>query len=439
MLFSESQLAQLPRLLGSDETRLRSAAINVGVAPLDLVRAGSRLAAHSSFFRTPDGDEMASLGVALRLSAAGADRFGGLQEQLAAVPDVVAGSRFTLGFSFNPQGPDGSEWDGFGAADMVLPAASLVRSGMSIRLVVAVPPGGSVQRLMEMLAGLQAVDVPALPDPGSHIVESIPTSADWQAEVAEAVGAIKDGSFDKVVLARSVLVKSERSTDPYDLVHHLAAANPSCYVYATATGESAFVGASPELLLSQLGREIRLNPLAGSARRGKGADDLAVGQELLASAKDRAEHAIVVDDLIDRLSGLTAALDYAHEPSLRRMATVQHLSTEIAGTLRDEVSTFDVLRSIHPTPAVGGTPRSESLAFIDKVEGIDRGWYAGGVGWLAPGGEARVALALRCALINGPTSRLFAGNGIVAESDPAAELLETRLKFQPMLNLLAVT
>ena len=439
MLFSESQLAQLPRLLGRDESRLRSAAIDVGVAPLDLVRAGSRLAAHSSYFKTPDGDEMASLGITLRLRAAGADRFGGLHEQLTAVPELVAGSRFTLGFSFSPEGPDAKEWDGFGAADMVLPTVSLIRSGMSIRLVVAIPPGGSVDGLMEMLTGLQAVDPPLLPDPGSHIVESIPASADWQAEVAEAVGAIIDGSFDKVVLARSVLVRSERATDPYDLVHHLAAANPSCYVYAAVAGDTAFVGASPELLLSQTGREIQLNPLAGSARRGKGADDMAVGRELLASAKDRAEHALVVDDLVDRLSGLTIALDYSAEPSLRRMATVQHLSTEIGGTLRDDVSTFDVLRSIHPTPAVGGTPRSEALAFIDKVEGIDRGWYAGGVGWVAPGGGARVALALRCALISGATSRLYAGNGIVADSDPAAELIETRLKFQPMLNLLAVT
>ena len=108
-------------------------------------------------------------------------------------------------------------------------------------------------------------------------------------------------------------------------------------------------------------------------------------------------------------------------------------------TLLDDVGTFDVLASIHPTPAVGGTPRSEALAFIDKVEGIDRGWYAGGVGWIDPMGEAQIALALRCALISGTTSRLYAGNGIVADSEPAAELIETRLKFQPMLDLLAVT
>ena len=439
MLFSESQLAQLSRLLGTDETRLRSAAIDVGVNPLDMVRAGSRLSSRSSYFRTPDGDEMASLGVALRFGAAGPGRFAALQEQLATAPDLVSDSRFTLGFSFNPQGPTGPEWDGFGAADMVLPAVSLIRSGLRLRLVVAIPPGGSVAGLLEVLASLRALDAPELPDPGSHIVESVPPSVDWQAEVAGAIGAIREGSFDKVVLARSVLVRSERSTDPYDLVHHLGAANPSCYVYAAVAGDTAFVGASPELLLSQSGREIKLNPLAGSARRGKGADDLAVGEELLANGKNREEHAIVVDDLVSRLTGLTTRLDYSREPALRRMATVQHLSTEIAGTLREEVSSFDVLHSIHPTPAVGGTPRSEAMAFIDKVEGIDRGWYAGGVGWVSPEAGAQVALALRCALIQGATSRLYAGNGIVAESDPAAELIETRLKFQPMLNLLAVT
>ena len=203
--------------------------------------------------------------------------------------------------------------------------------------------------------------------------------------------------------------------------------------------ESAFVGASPELLIAQRDQEIWINPLAGSARRGKGDDDVAVGTALLASAKDRAEHAIVVDDLVSRLGEITLRLEYPDGPTLPRMATVQHLSTHIEGTLSEGVTTFDVLASIHPTPAVGGTPRAEALAFIDKAEGIDRGWYSGGIGWVDPAGGAKVVLALRCALVTGATSRLYAGNGIVAESDPAAELAETRLKFQPLLTLLAAT
>lgn len=439
MLFREPQLAQLASRLRTESSYLRSASIDVDVEPLDLVRSGSPLVSRSSYFRTPGGAELATLGTAVAFGSVGLDRFGVMQSELASLPRLAEGARIVLGFSFNPHGPFRAEWAGFGAADAVLPLIALERVGGRARLIVAVPAGADTDSVLELVGALDAVEDPAPPDPGVHTVESIPSSADWQSEVSEAVGAIKDGSFDKVVLARSVAVQAERSTAPFDLVHHLRAANPSSYVYAHAIGDSAFVGASPELLLAQDGAEIRLNPLAGSARRGKGEDDLALGEELLRSEKDRAEHAIVVDDLVSRLADLTSRLDYPVGPSLRKMATVQHLSTEIEGTLRPGVGSLEVLAAIHPTPAVGGMPRSEALAFIEKIEGIDRGWYAGGVGWLDPGGGAQVALALRCALMNGTTSRLYAGNGIVSESDPAAELVETRLKFQPMLDLLAVT
>lgn len=418
---------------------MRTASTVVACEPLALLRAGASLFAQSSYFRTPDGDEVASLGVAVRCGASGNERFANLESAVTALPPMAEGARLTLGFSFSPQGPTQLEWDGFGAADAILPMVMLIKTDAATRLVVAVPAGSDPAATIDVLAGLHRFDDPLPPDPGVHTVESVPSTILWQSEVAEAVGAIREGSLNKVVLARSVLVHSERPTDPFALVYHLGLANPSCYIYAMVVGGSVFVGASPELLLAQRDREITVNPLAGSAGRGKGEDDLAVGEQLLASHKDRAEHAIVVDDLVARLGGITSRLDYPEGPSLRRMATVQHLSTEISATLREGVSTFDVLKSIHPTPAVGGTPRPEALAFIDKAEGLDRGWYAGGVGWIDPDGGAQVALALRCALVNGTTARLYAGNGIVAESDPAAELVETRLKFQPLLNLLAAT
>ncbi len=382
---------------------------------------------------------MATLGVAQRLNTSGPDRFRTLEREMDLLPSAAARARLVVGFSFNPTGPAAAEWAGFGALDVVLPEIAVVGNHDGSELRVAVRAGSDVAGLLDTLAGLSAWDAPLPPDPGVHTVESVPATAEWQSEVAEAVGAIRGGSFQKVVLARSVQVESERATDPFDLVYHLRAANPAGYVYATMVGDSAFVGASPELLLARSGNDIKLNPLAGSARRGKGEDDVAVGEELLASAKNRAEHSMVVEDLVSRLGPLTEALTHSDGPSLRRMATVQHLSTEITASLLPGVSTCDVLASIHPTPAVGGTPRAEALAFIDKVEGLDRGWYSGGVGWITPSGEAVVALALRCALLNGRTSRLYAGNGIVAESDPAIELEETRLKFQPLLSLLAAT
>lgn len=439
MLFQESHLAQLAQQLAGEATRLRTAAVAVDCEPLDAVRAAGQLFGHSSFFRTPAGDEVASLGIATRFGASGPERFANLEVELATLPQLVPEAKVVLGFSFSPQGPTQPEWDGFGAADAIVPQVTIVKTAAGINLVVAVAPGTDGHVTLDLLAGLTLPGEPPPPDPGAHTVESVPSTIEWQSEVAEAVGAIGAGSLEKVVLARSVQVHSERATDPFGLVHHLGLANPSCYIYATVIGDKAFVGASPELLLEQERRRVRINPLAGSAGRGKGDDDVAVGRQLLSSGKDRSEHAIVVDDLVSRLRSLTSRLDYPDGPSLRRMATVQHLSTEILGELLDDVSTFDVLASIHPTPAVGGMPRTEALAFIDKAEGIDRGWYSGGVGWIDPGGGARVALALRCALIDGKTSRLYAGNGIVGASDPAAELVETRLKFQPLLTLLAAT
>jgi isochorismate synthase len=439
VLFSDSQLAELAHQLTADTSQLQTAAVAVACSPSALLRSAAGAFGHSSFFRTPGGDEVATLGTAMRFESSGEDRFRKLHRELAGLPTLAPGVRLVLGFSFNPAGPDQPEWEGFGAADAILPQVAVVKSAEETRLVVAKPPGAEAEPLLGLLAGLEDPGEPLPPDPGVHTVESVPSTIEWQAEVAAAVGAIKDGSFEKVVLARSVLVQSERPTDPYALVHYLGAANPHSYIYAVVVGERAFVGASPELLLAQQGRCVQVNPLAGSARRGKGEDDIAVGEALLASGKDRAEHAIVVNDLVARLGDLTSELEYSQVPSLRRMATVQHLSTTIGGTLRPGVSTFDVLASIHPTPAVGGMPRLEALAFIDKAEGIDRGWYAGGVGWITPEGDSQIALALRCALVRGTTSRLYAGNGIVAESDPAAELVETRLKFQPLFNILAAT
>lgn len=442
MLFNDDQLRELATALSSDSgaSGLRTASIAVDVAPLTVLGAAAHLFGRSSYFRTPDGEEVAGLGVASRITAAGQDRFGRLERALSRMPEgLVQGARLTFGFSFRPDGATSQEWEGFAPAELVLPAVSIVAEGARTRLVVAIPGGSDPGTTLAALDGLDAAPPPPPPDPGSHTVESMPSTIQWQAEVAEAIGAIREGSLKKVVLARSVVVRSERIADPFALLYHLDRANPGAYVFATIVGDAAFVGASPELLLAVDGSDVRLNPLAGSARRGEGKNDATVGKMLIESAKDRAEHALVVDDLVARLEPLTSELSYSREPSLRRMATVQHLSTEISGTLADGVSALSVLGSIHPTPAVGGTPRAEALSFIDKAEGIDRGWYAGGVGWINPGGSARVALALRCGLVTGDTARLYAGNGIVADSDPAAELIETRLKFRPMLNLLAAT
>lgn len=440
MLFPASEIEQLDAGLSVGSSGYAAACIPTSVAPLELARSGSGLFQIANYFSNPDGSETAGLGAAWRVGAAGTERFAQLDSALTRFGDMPCRVRGFLGFSFAPDGPRGIEWDGFGAADLTIPEITVERSGGQSRLTVVVPPGADSRLLLATLGDLGTKGAPLPPDPGDHSVESHPSAGEWREEVAEAIAAIGAGALQKVVLSRSVIVRAAGAADPYDLVHFLREAHPQCYSFGFQVGDSVFVGASPELLLAQRDDQIRVSSLAGSARRGEGeADDRAVGEALLSSEKDRREHAFVVDDIASRLDPLTRDLEVPPVPSLRRMATVQHLSTEITGTLEGQVGPFQLLATLHPTPAVGGTPRSEAGVFIDRVEGIDRGWYSGGVGWVSPEREAEVAVSLRCALVTGATARLYAGAGIVAESDPETELDETRLKFRPLLNLLAAT
>jgi isochorismate synthase len=198
------------------------------------------------------------------------------------------------------------------------------------------------------------------------------------------------------------------------------------------------MGASPELLADVRGSSLRSNPLAGSIKRGEGSDeDRVLGESLMSSAKDREEHRLVVDDLVERISAMTLHLDVPAGPELKKMASVQHLSTEISGELKHGYGVMDVVSAVHPTPAVGGVEREVAVSFIRKSEQIDRGWYTGGIGWMNGAGDGVIAIGLRCGLVRGGSTQLFAGAGIVADSQPDAELRETRLKLRPLLDVLA--
>ncbi len=156
----------------------------------------------------------------------------------------------------------------------------------------------------------------------------------------------------------------------------------------------------------------------------------------MASDKDRFEHSTVVADIVGRLTPVVESMDVPSIPSLLKLSNVQHLASNITARLSESPTVVELAGMLHPTPAVGGTPRAEALAFINKAERVDRGWFSGGIGWAGPDGDGEIALALRCALMRGTTARLYAGAGIVAGSDPEVELEETRLKFRPLLNLL---
>ncbi|MDH3306007.1 MAG: isochorismate synthase [Acidimicrobiia bacterium] len=439
MLIDPGLLASLgTQISGLSDSEMRVGVVPVDLDPLSFVRSGAHLFPFAGYFGVPDTDEVGALGVAWQTSAPyGADRFSDLARRLGAL-DLPAPVRVMVGFSFRPEGASHPEWDGFTPTHAVVPLLSIVRAGDTSHLVVVLPPGRSWEDLAMVLAGLVSPDVPGTGRTTDLTIESRPSPSDWEHAVGETVATIRSGVVSKVVMARSVVVSSDMAYRPFDLVDRLRADYPACYVFGWQQGDATFLGASPELLLEKHGAMVRSHPLAGSAPRGQGEDeDRSLGELLMSSSKDRSEHRMVVDDVAERLASLTDTLHVDAVPSLRKTRNVQHLSTELQGHLNDGQHLVEVAGELHPTPAVGGSPRAEALSFMDKEEIIDRGWYAGGIGWSDGSGDGVIAVALRCALVRGQRAWLYAGAGIVADSNPAAELEETRLKFRTMMNLLA--
>jgi isochorismate synthase len=266
----------------------------------------------------------------------------------------------------------------------------------------------------------------------------VPSPDAYRDAVHTATQRIQAGELSKVVLARQIVVDAGRELDPLLLAARLRSVDPDAYTFVAPTPSGVLVGASPELLVAKHGLEVRSNPLAGSApRSGDPDEDRANASTLADSGKDREEHAIVVDAVAETLRPFCEELSWDPEPVLLPTANVWHLSTRFRGALRDPATdVLQLVAELHPTPAVGGAPREAALALIDQLQPFDRGPYAGPVGWIDAEGDGEWAIALRCAELDGERATLFAGAGIVADSDPNAELDETERKFRAFLDAL---
>ena len=249
--------------------------------------------------------------------------------------------------------------------------------------------------------------------------------------VRDAVGA---GRLAKAVIAREVLVTADRPIDVHAVLLRLRASFGSSYRYSI----DGFIGASPELLVRVDGNTVESHPLAGTApRTGDPVTDARVAAELIASTKNQVEHRAVIEMVHDTLLPWCSFLDWEPEPSIVTVANVQHLGSRVEGHLSDpRPNVLELVKALSPTPALGGAPRAEALALIAEVEGFERGRYGGAVGWVDAAGNGTWAVAIRCAELSADrcTARLIAGGGIVAESDPLAELAETQAKLQAMLS-----
>ena len=276
-----------------------------------------------------------------------------------------------------------------------------------------------------------------------------PSLAAYESAVAEALSrmARREDGLRKIVLSRSLRLLADRAIDASALLRALsedASVTAFCVPLAAAEGSGeasrALVGATPELLLSKRGARVVSHPLAGSARRAReDAADRAAAEELLASEKDRREHREVVTAILDLLAPHCAELAAPEGPALAATASMWHLGTRIVGRLRDPaMSSLDLAALLHPTPAVCGTPRAAAARAIAELEGYQRGFYAGAVGWCDAAGDGAWHVAIRCAEIAGRRARLFAGAGIVSGSDPVAEGEETSAKFAALLGALGI-
>jgi len=366
------------------------------------------------------GAGMATAGVAARLRVSVDD-----------APERVAAALATIR-SDDPLGLPGTGPVAVGAlpfapgraGELIVPAVVTGRTRDGQAWVTETGPAAAVPRADGATGG----------EPSRFSVDPTAGRAEWTAAVELALAGIAEGPLVKVVLAREVLVGGDRPFDVRAVVDRLRSVHRSSFTYAFA----GFVGASPELLVRRRGDRVASQPMAGTVARGQTVeDDRRLASLLASSTKDMDEHRLVVDAIVAGLGRVCRSVHAGDGPDVVRLATVSHLATTVTGRLgAAPTPALELVRLLHPTPAVGGIPRREALATIAELESFDRGLYAGPVGWVDSRGDGEWAVALRGATLDGSCARLAAGAGIVAGSDPDAEWAETQAKFEPMLQAL---
>jgi salicylate biosynthesis isochorismate synthase len=432
------------------------------VDPSSLALASRRVGEPWFVFEQPDRGQaaLAGLGEAVALRAAGAERFRTVAERWRALSaeamadspdDGQGGGPIAVGgFAFDDDGGNAPHWAGFDPASLIVPEVAIVRKrragGPIVQLTLAVyaspddTPEELLARLERRLAELRSDPMPMLdPAPaGRFQIASAMPPEHYEDAVARAVERIRGGELEKIVLAREVHVHAPRPYDPAAVFGVLREEFPSCFVFCVGRSQSTLIAASPELLVRREGQRVSTVALAGSTRRSADpAVDAHLGEQLLRDASYREEHAIVARRIERTLREHAIWVAAAPEPELVTIANIQHLATPIRAQLARPMDALALAGVMHPTPAVGGEPLSRALPLIPALEGLDRGWYLGPVGWTDATGDGEFCVTLRCALLSGGIARCYAGGGIVRESDPARELAETEVKLQALLPLLS--
>lgn len=402
----------------------------------------------------------AGFGALETITAAGPERFKDVQAHMAALAERGAVDEHTPphahprwfgGFAFRSTHRQQEPWSAFPAAYFFLPRFQLAcdreRAWLTINERMD-PAGSSKQALEQLQRQAQEVKSTLTEHPPPHAQEArvqtleyLMDQPSWEQLVAKTIGHIRIGELEKVVLAQACRVRVEKPVDPLSMLSALGQRYPSCYRFLIepASGH-AFFGATPELLAQVEGDRVETVAMASSIRRGKTpTEDDALARQLLESRKERHEHDVVRQAICQNLHPLVRQLDAHRQPQVVKYSNIQHLRTRIEGELVHPSCLLPVVAALHPTPALGGTPRAAALQWIAESEPFQRGWYASPVGWIDMHGNGLFAVAIRSALALGREALLFAGAGIVADSDPRREWDEVQLKFQPILGALGKT
>lgn len=353
------------------------------------------------------------------------------------------------GFAFQDDFVPDNTWATFNPAQFILPHYQLIRHGQDTYLTINALIGLD-EDVAQNLNDLREALLARLRRPGSFEVSTpndvrevrYPMSADlWQRIVKQATNSIHEGRLDKVVLSRVCEIETESDSDSASAMAFLNAHYSDSYRFLfEPVPKHAFWGATPELLIHKSGSQITTMALAGSIARGSDpAQDEALAIELRTSPKERLEHQLVAEAIFNNLDDVTAELSIAEAPVVLRLRNIQHLLSPVTGVLSNPATSLIALvRRLHPTPALGGAPVGEALAFLRENEPVPRGWYAGPIGWVDPRGDGTFVVAIRSAVTRHERVWLYAGAGIVGDSQPEREWAETALKFRPMLDALGV-
>jgi menaquinone-specific isochorismate synthase len=347
--------------------------------------------------------------------------------------------RYLGGFRFDPDRKHDSKWDTFQSVWFVLPAIELVvhEGKTTLACNIAVGSRESTERLKIALKAV-AAQLPHASEPPRvvHRTEN-PTRDQWSEMVGRAFNQIKTGTLTKVVLARQATLELNAKIDPWSLLSKMKASGDDVCLFGFQPSESsAFIGATPERLFKRRGLKVETESLAGTRSRGWNPEtDNDLGNDLLHSDKDRREQLMVTDFILESMRPIAAHIECDKSPSVRKLSRLQHLCTEIHATIGPITTNIDILKALHPTPAVAGVPRDRAIEIIQELEPFDRGWYAGPVGWMGAN-SAEFAVAIRSVLVRDNLLILTAGAGIVDGSTADTEWIEIENKLQSTLDMI---